>query len=191
MEVKMSKQSFGILLCCLVSFIGWLTGCAGFVATPISDSATDAKVSGIRYYEPAPFILVHTDGKGGLVSRLIYLPDTTQKLAIDPYAYLAKNNTTLTFTNGMLSQTRSVIDETIVPKGIIEGLKTAAVAAAKAKGFDLPQGESVTKIPAPALFRVIVNADGSIHLLGGYGLDPSEKDRQDIWVVVSEPAKPQ
>ncbi len=187
----MSKQSFGMLSCYLLGFVGCLTGCAGFVAKPISDSATDAKVSGIRYYEPAPFILVHTDGKGGLVSQLIYLPDTTQKLAIDPYAYLAKNNTTLTFRNGMLVETKSVIDETVVPKAIIEGIQKAAVAAAKAKGMDLPQVDSVTKIPAPALFRVIVNTDGSIHLLGGYGLGPSEKDRQDIWVVVSEPAKSQ
>jgi hypothetical protein len=181
----MIRSSFGIFLSSLVTF----AGCAGFSAKPIPDITTDDKVNGIRYYEPAPFILVHTDGKGGLVSRLLYLPDTTQKMSIEPYAYLAKNKTTLTFTNGMLVFSKSEVDETIVPKSIIENLKTAAVAAAK-KGFDAPQMDTVTKVPAPALFRVIVDPNGGIYLLGGYGLDPNGDKRQDIRVVVSEPAKP-
>src|SRR5687767_5295823 len=75
-----------------------LVGCAGTTVRDVSDQTPDTTENeadqdarGIRYYERAPFILVHSDGKGGLVSELLFIEDTTRKRAIRPYAVLSQN----------------------------------------------------------------------------------------------------
>lgn len=45
----------------------------------------DEDARGIRYYEGAHFLIVYTDGKGGLKAGLKFLPDLTRKRSIDPY----------------------------------------------------------------------------------------------------------
>ena len=121
----------GMLLAALL-----LGGCAGTIVQPIryGDSAgapgiADDAAGGIRYYETAPFLLVYSDGKGGLQSQILYLPDRTRMRSIDPYAYFASNEATLVFDHGILTQGKTVVDETLVPKAIVGVLEKAATAA--------------------------------------------------------------
>jgi hypothetical protein len=68
-------------------------------------------------------LLVYTDGKGGLVSKVLYLPDSTKLRTIKPYSYGAVNNTTLKFDKGRLLQAKAVVDETAIPSATISALK--------------------------------------------------------------------
>lgn len=138
-----------------------LSSCAGTIVGRISNPAyqvdgrfSDTKAQGIRYYESAPFLLVYSDGKGGLVSKLLFLPDLTQKRTVDPYALLASNNTTLTFTTGVLTQGKTVVDETIVPKAVVGALEKAAGVALKA--FNVAGGGASGNLPPPLLFKIIL-----------------------------------
>gem|GEM_PF-3076201 len=137
-------------------------GCAGINVEPVDDQ-TDAAARGFRFYESAPFILVFTDNKGGLVSELHYLPDLTRKQHVKPYNYFASNHTTLTFSNGMLTQAKAEVDETAIPNAAIAGLQqvaTGIVAAANANVAD-----PALQVPAPYLFRV-VKKNGKWQLAG-------------------------
>ena len=157
------------MACTKTGFIGivaslCLVNCAGTTVRPITADA-DSSADGIRYYEAAPFLLVYTDGKGGLVSELKFLPDTTSKRSVDPFAVLAQNSSTLTFTNGVLSQSKTVVDETTVPKAIVTALEKAAAAAmgaANAPGQPLIQ----TTLPLPRLYRIVITKIG-VSLVGG------------------------
>ena len=50
-------------------------GCAGFAMQNIGSAKDEEEARGFRYYETAPFFLVHTDSKGGLTAKVVYLPD--------------------------------------------------------------------------------------------------------------------
>lgn len=169
-----------------------LSSCAGTKVGRISNPAyqvdgrfSDAKAQGIRYYESAPFLLVYSDGKGGLVSKLLFLPDLTQKRTVDPYALLASNNTTLTFTNGVLTQGKTVVDETIVPKAVVGALEKAAGVALKA--FNVAGGGASGNLPPPLLFKIILK-NGSARLAGGKSVG-SDGTPRAIGVTVSAPNK--
>lgn len=138
----------GALMCLTI-----VAGCAGIDAWP--EKTNDL---GVRYYTQAPFLLVHTDGKGGLTSELIWLPDTTKVMTIRPYTYLAKNEGALKFDEGVLTSAKSVADETAIPNAILGALKTAAIAALNA-----PTASDT--VPSPRLFKILINGD-TISLIG-------------------------
>lgn len=125
----------------------------------------DKDATGLRYYEGAHFLIVYSDGKGGLKSEVKFLPDLTQKRSIDPYAYFAKNETTLVFTNGILTQSKSVVDETILPKAAITALEKVATAAISA--FNLAEGKPATYLPMPRIYKIIVGSGGQLTLEAG------------------------
>lgn len=154
-----------------------LSGCAGLSVGPV---VSDDKAKGYRFYQPAPFLFVRSDGKGGLTSEIIYLPDTTQKMSVRPYAVLASNNATLSFSNGILTEAAAVVDETVVPVAIVDALSKAAAAAIAA---DLPQNPQATA-PVPYLFKITVHS-GSITLSGGPALGPDPGKKAVINVTVS------
>ncbi len=131
-------------------------GCAGVRNIYVED---DANTDGIRYYVQAPFIMVHTDNAGGLTSKLIYLPDTTRIYSVKPYSYLAKNDTTLKFDRGVLTEGQTVVDTAEVPKAIIGALETVASATAMA-AFDVPDRSKVNEVPMPVLLRVVNDKEG-------------------------------
>jgi len=108
-----------------------VVGCAGIRFDTIESDADDEKADGIRYYEAKPFLLIYSDGKGGLVNEILYLPDLSRKRSADPFAFMATNETTLSFTSGVLTQGLSVTDETMVPKAILEAAATVAGASLK------------------------------------------------------------
>ena len=146
-----------------------LSACAGLNVTSISNENDDDIAAGFRYYETAPFLLIYTDGNGGLNSQVLYLADTTKKRSIAPYNYLASNNTTLTFKEGKLTGMKAEIDETVIPAEIIKGLETIAKEAMKAANA------SADEIPGPYVFRIVKKADGTWALNGDRAVDANNK----------------
>lgn len=147
----------------LVLAAACLAGCAGLEMKDIKTDDDDKSAEGFRYYDTSPFLLVYTDAKGGLKSEVLHLPDTTKKRSIRPYAYGAKNETTLKFDNGRLSGAKSVVDETAVPVAVVGALEKVATSLVKAAnaGND--------GIPPPYLFR-IAYANQKWELKGGQAI---------------------
>lgn len=163
-----------------------VVGCAGVTVKPINSiDNPDSTANGIRYYEAAPFLLVYPDGKGGLVSELKFLPDTTTKRSIDPFAVLAQNETTLTFTNGYLSQSKAVIDETVVPKAIVTALEKVATAAMNAAADD-PNGFREEDLPLPQLYRIVIT-DRDVSLMGNGAVNADGVPVGTIRATIAQP----
>ena len=139
-----------------------LTGCAGLDVGPEKVAGDE----GIRYYQTAPFLFVRSDGKGGLSSEIVYLPDTTLTMSVRPYAYLATNDATLTFSNGTLNQAKVVGDETVVPSAIVDAIGKAATAFVGADQIGGASGASTAQVPVPYLFKIVVEKD-KVSLVGG------------------------
>ena len=163
--MRFPTLALGLLLC----------GCAGTTVRPIAygvapdpnalAGADDSKVNGFRYYEGANFLIVYSDGKGGLKSEVKFLPDVTQKRAIDPYAWFAKNDTTLTFTNGMLTQSKSTVDEAVLPKAVISAASKMALATIAAANE--AAGQDAAYLPAPVIYKIRIAGDGKLLLVKG------------------------
>jgi len=139
-----------------------IVGCAGLSTGTVS---AESKANGFRYYQPAPFLLVHSDGKGGVTGDIVWLPDTTDEMSARPFAVLASNNAQLKFSNGMLSEASSQVDETVVPNAILSavGKILTGVVAAEAPLAESPAPPDTA--PPPYLFRVIIKG-GEIELFG-------------------------
>jgi hypothetical protein len=167
-------------------------GCAGTNVSRISNpdygvggKYSDDQADGIRYYESAPFLLVYSDGKGGVVSKLLFLPDLTRKRVIDPYATLSSNNSTLTFTNGVLTQGKTVVDETVFPKAVVGALEKVASAIVMG-AFNAPGAPPTAQLPPPQLFKIVLLPHGQARLLGGQTVDKDGKVKM-IDVTISKP----
>jgi hypothetical protein len=161
--------------------VSLLSACAGTTYTTAASGGED-DAEGIRYYDSAPFLLVYSDGKGGLKTELIYLPDTTQTRVVRPYAWFSKNDAKYIFDNGVLTTALSEVDETVVPKAIVSAAKQ--VVAAQYSSADAGGAVSATqKIPPPALFRIFVDPNGNVRLRGSYGQDANGQ-YQDINITV-------
>src|SRR5262249_12652895 len=85
----------------------------------VANRAADAAVDGIRYYDTSLYLLVNSDGKGGIQWRILELPDQTKLRAVKPYNMVAQLDSTLVFKNGMLTGTKEQADSTAVPRAII------------------------------------------------------------------------
>ncbi len=124
--------------------------------------------NGLRYYRSSPYVLVYTDTQGGIFWELHYLPDQTRKMAVDPFAFVAKLDSVLTFQDGMLSGVTQAGDATEAPKAILSAIQQAAPALA-ALAFDPTKpGEGWGEIPAPVLYKVVVRG-GRVKFLGASG----------------------
>jgi hypothetical protein len=142
-----------------VNRIGWvvavlalsLSGCAWVTHREVSES-NDDKADGIRYYQASPYLLVHSDGKGGIVWKIVYLPDQTKKMVAKSVNFLAKTESALTFDNGVLTSSKDVLTADTVPKAIVEAVQKAAssfLAMARAE-------VSEQEIPRPHLYKIVV-----------------------------------
>jgi hypothetical protein len=165
-----------------------LAGCAGIDVTTIgTDAARDASARGFRYYQSAPFLFVASDGKGGVTGVIKFLPDTTQKMSIRPYAFASSNETTLTFDGGVLSGASTVVDETTVPSAALDALAKVLTAAARAS-LAAPDVVDDATVPVPYLFRIVQKGD-TIELRGGpldgAALDPDGTRKMIIRVTIA------
>lgn len=139
----------------LILGVSCLGACAGLSVHPVADDAT---ARGIRYYHEAPFLFVYPDGKAGIAAEIKWLPDTRHVMSARPYGIFAKNETTLEFTNSVLTSATITTDETAVVKASIDALGKMLAAA--------NTGDQETQIPGPQLYRIIIR-DGQIALKGG------------------------
>jgi len=158
-----------------------LSGCAGMTFS--SDQITK-DLHGVRYYQTAPFLFVRSDGKGGLTSEIVYLPDTTEVMSVRPYAFMATNDAALTFTNGVLTEASATVDETVVPNAFVDALGKVATAAMAA---DLPAGADAS-VPPPYLFKITVDGQ-KITLEGGAAIGTKGEQPATIKVTVSAGGK--
>jgi len=147
-----------------------LTGCAGTIVKPIANAEMDKKIKGIRFYQPAPFLLVFANGKRQLSSKVIYMPDTNRKMSVRTRAILASNDTNLTFSNGMLTKSIITVKQTEVPVALLDAALKLASAAASA-AFNAPDSPQGKVIPGPWLFKIVVE-ETVTKLVGGSGLTP-------------------
>jgi hypothetical protein len=103
-------------------------------------------------------LLVHTDGKGALISRLLYLPDRRRKMEARPFTILAGLESTLQFQQGMLSSSKVVVDSTQVAKAAVQAAeKFAAMMAANVGAAEKAARERL--IPAPQIYRLEFDTD--------------------------------
>lgn len=145
-----------------------LPACASLTHRPVARFSEHP--GGIPYYRGAHYLLVHTDGKGGLVSKLLFLPDPNRKMVARPRQLFARLDTTLRFSRGVLTQSKQEGDTTAVPKAVIEAL--GKVAPALMAGLANQMREEGRKpgytLPPPHLYRVTWDA-GELRLVGGPG----------------------
>jgi hypothetical protein len=152
--------------------LGWC-GCAGVSHRSIDDLRADRAARGFRYYEASPYLLVQTDNAGGLKSELKWLPDRTKLRQATPYKFLAKNEATFEFANGVLSKSDSVGDGTAIPNAFIQAAEKVASAAIKAGALDDPRANADVQPTAPRVYLFkIVKLDGAWTLLGASGIEP-------------------
>ena len=151
-----------ILLVVVVA--GSLLGCAGVKHLP----ERGADDHGIRYYLTAPYLLVYSDAKGGLVSRLLYLPDQTQVMSATPRSSLASIQATLEFDDGVMTRAVEEPDATPLPVTIL----SAAEAVLPLLAGSVRPG---AQFPQPSLYRITVHGD-RITFTGGHGNVPVQLD---------------
>jgi len=136
-------------------------GCSATVTHRIATNETE---TGIRYYDSAPFLIVYSDGMGGLKWQIRYLPDQTRIMMATPSIIGGRTEMTLYFQNGMLASASTVGDTTEVPKALIGAVASALpFLIGAAEGAPAPDG-----FPAPYIYKLVVSND-KITFIGGQG----------------------
>lgn len=141
---RRSSTTIALLWVCLGS-----AACAGIAVRPVSD-AKNEKDAGIRFYQSAPYLLIKTDNKGGVTGEILWLPDVNQRMSAYAYSYLATNDTTLKFSNGMMTSATSEVDTSAIPKALL----TTIVSLAE-KAMNDPNAPKRVA-PGPSLYRIRV-----------------------------------
>jgi hypothetical protein len=144
----------------VVTLCAFTIGCSATVThQPEGSNAT-----GIRYYQNAPYLLIYSDGKGGLRWQILYLPDQSRIMTATPVVLGGHTEMTLYFQNGVLSSSSTLGDTTELPKAAIAAIQSAIAVLSKG----IFEGPKVNGFPPPYLYKVIVNGD-AITFLGGKG----------------------
>jgi hypothetical protein len=109
----------------------------------------ESKTTGFRYYQGAWYLLVYTDPKLGKVGKLHFLPDQTAKMSATPFNFWASLEGTLDFENGVLTKSRAVGDETVVPKAVLTVAKEIIGALVDAPPVDVSRS-------SPELYKITI-----------------------------------
>ncbi len=142
-----------------VSLTLGLASCAQLVHSPIEDFDD---VSGVPYYQGSYYLLVHTDGKGNLASKLLWLRDPSRKMQAKPTSVFASLESTLQFSNGTLTKSTELADTTAVPTAIIEAAESLL-----SSGFlSRPDRAPKIALPAPSIYKVIIVDPVTIKFVG-------------------------
>ena len=155
---RASTLSF-LLTCCVLS------GCATVGHTRVPPGG-DENETGIRYYNPSPYLLVHSDGKGGILTQLLYLPDPGKKMSARPSTFLADVSATMNFDRGVLTAAVETGDATTVSAAVMKAVETLGPAFLGVLNETKPRAE--LSVPAPHLYKIVVKGD-SVTFLGGEG----------------------
>lgn len=148
-----SKRLLVVALCAV------LMGCSATVTHQVEDSNS----TGIRYYRNAPYLLIYSDGKGGLKWQIIYLPDQSQIMTATPSVVGGHTEMTLFFQNGALASSSVIGDTTALPRAIIAAVQSALPLMAMAAA-----GQQQPGFPAPFLYKIVLR-DNVVNFVGGQG----------------------
>ena len=149
-------------------------GCSASVTHTVVNEADNG--TGIRYYQSSPYLLVYSDSKGGLVWQILFLPDQTKKMMVEPKVHGGRSEMTLYFKNGILAGSMEVGDTTELPKAVLAAVQSAVPLFARAA-----LEAARPSVPAPYLYKIVVN-DREVKFIGNQGDEP-------IIIVIKE-AKP-
>lgn len=134
-----------------------LSGCESVTFAPQAKQPC-----GLPYYENAPYLLVYSDGHGGLKWQIRYLPDQTRIMTVKPWVFLSHAEMNFTFQNGVLSTSSTMGDSTGIPKAII----TAVESALPLIGAAIAETEKKNGFPAPYLYKIVVEGT-DVNFIGG------------------------
>lgn len=139
--------------------------CASIKHIPINDENTDRKNKGIRYYQSSPYLIIYSNGKGGIVTQIEYLPDPTKKMsAVIPKSFMATIKTALEFDNGVLTSSTGEIDTTAVPKAILKAVETVGTAYLAAFNIIKEKAKNFYTVPAPYIYKIVVKGNDVIFI---------------------------
>lgn len=134
---------------------------AGCSATVTHEQATESG-TGIRYYDSAPYLLIYSDGRGGLKWQIRYLPDQGHIMMATPTILGGHTEMTLYFQNGILASGSTLGDTTELPKAVIAAVQSALPLLAAL------EGPAQNGFPAPYLYKLVVR-DNELTFIGGQG----------------------
>jgi hypothetical protein len=138
-----------------------MAGCARIVYDPV---ISDDNSNGFRYYNSSPYLLVYSNGKGGLITQIVYLPDPMKKMTASPKSFLSTIQTTMDFDHGVFKSAKNTTDATVVSSAIVKAVESAAPALLAA----LNEPAQDRTVPPPYLYKIIVD-NNTIKFVGGAG----------------------
>jgi hypothetical protein len=142
--------------------------CAGCAAN-VTHQRETTQATGIRYYENAPYLLIYSDGKGGLKWQIRYLPDQSKVMTATPSIVGGRTEMTLNFQAGVLSTALATGDTTELPKAVIAAVQSAlpllVVGKETIRG---PRKPTPPGFPAPYLYKIVAEGN-TLTFLGGRG----------------------
>jgi hypothetical protein len=141
-------------------------GCSATVKHQIVGDETKEK--GVRYYDSAPYLIVYSDGMGGLKWQIRYLPDQSRLMAANPTIEGARTEMTLYFQNGVLSSASAVGDTTEIPKALIGAVESALPFLTGAKAATEDEAKKAWGFPAPYLYKIVIR-ENKLEFVGGAG----------------------
>lgn len=185
-------MKFKTFACVFIAVFIYLSyGCARIVHSSVS-ADKDGRAEGIRYYNSSPYLLIYSNGKGGIVTQILYIADPQKKMTAQPKSFLASAQTTLEFDKGVLKNSKSTIDASSLPVAIMKAVQTIGVAALIPAANDPLEG--TRQIPAPYLYKIIVNGS-TISFVGKQGnvnvnVNLLKQEASPAAVDKKEPSKP-
>lgn len=126
----------------------------------IENNKEDNEKTGVRYYLSSPYLLVYTDGKGNLIWKVYNLPDQTKLMVATPKQFFAKATANFTFTNGVLTTSKTEADSSAAIKAMIGAIEKVLPLL-----FVAMVPRDTTQIIAPRLYKIIVDHD-NLNLIG-------------------------
>src|SRR6266542_3545348 len=69
----------------------------------ITSPQAEAAATGVRYLGTSPYLIAYSDGKGGVVAEVKYLPDPAKKMSATPVSKLSDVDANMDFDRGVLT----------------------------------------------------------------------------------------
>jgi hypothetical protein len=148
-----------------IAILALVTGCATVQHSKVDQ---EDNVDGIRYYNSSPYLLAYSNGKGGIITQVLYIADPFKKMSMKPKTFLANAQSTMEFSKGIYKNSKTIADATAVPSAIIKAVEIAATVLIAAANKPV---DNSLQIPAPYLYKIIVEGN-NVSFIGQQGDTP-------------------
>lgn len=166
-----SRRRVGRLF--VAAVLGLQTMAAACAATVthsrIVSDAADKTAIGVRYLGTSPYLIAYSNGKGGIVTEIRYLPDPAKKMSAKPSSKMSDVGATMDFDRGVLTTSAETGDATAVPKAIAKAVE--AFVPALRSALNKADGPKEYEIPAPYVYKIVVNGS-DVYFQGKQGDAP-------------------